>query len=216
MRLHPIAVAAVLAVVAACAKSAQPAAFAVPLGDAPTRGPADAWVTIVEFSDFECPYCKQAAATLVQLLAEYPDDVRLAFRHFPLSSLHPSARPASIAAECARAQGHFWEMHDRIFAGQPALSSDDLVAYATGADVDVGAWKECLSAPEPAARVDADFALGRQLEVTATPTFAINGERLVGTLPLAQFERLVESARATAQASGIPRAEYYDRAVLGK
>ncbi len=192
------------------------ATMPVPLGDSPQRGPADAWVTIVEFSDFQCPACGAAEPTVAELLARYPNDVRLVYKHFPLSSIHLYARPAAIAAECAREQGRFWEMHDRLFAGQRALSSEDLAAYASAAGLDVAAWQSCLSTPEPAARVDADQALGMKMGVHVTPTFVINGEPLQGSVPLATFEEIVESARAKAEASGIKRSEYYDRAVLGK
>ncbi len=186
------------------------------LGDSPQRGPSDAWVTVVEFADFECPYCGDAEATLAQLLAEYPADVRLVFKHFPLASIHPYARSAAIAAECAGEQGLFWEMHDRLFANQTALTSADLVAYAADLGLDVAAWQICLSTPEPAARVDGDASLGEQMGVRATPTFVINGVPLEGAAPLATFEQLVETARARAEASGISRDQYYQRAVLGQ
>jgi protein-disulfide isomerase len=188
--------------------------MAVPIGDSPTRGPADAWVTLVEFSDFECAYCGAAQPTIAQLLALYPTDLRLVFKHFPLS-FHADARPAALAAECARVQGRFWQMHDVLWAGQPLLSSSDLAADASGAGLELGAWQSCLSSSEAAARVDADIALGEQMGVRATPTFALNGQPLEGAAPLDVFKQKVESARATAEASGIVRQEYYDRAVLG-
>jgi protein-disulfide isomerase len=92
----------------------------IPVSDSPSLGPADAWVTVVEFSDFECPYCAQATNTLDQVKLAYPGSVRIVFKHFPLS-FHPQARPAAIAAECAHAQGKFWEMHDLIFRNQASL-----------------------------------------------------------------------------------------------
>lgn len=197
-------------------EAAAPAAMPVPLGDSPERGPSDAWVTIVEFSDFQCPACGAAAPTIVQLLSRYPADLRLVYKHFPLTMIHPNARPAAIAAECAREQGRFWEMHDRLFANQRALTSDDLKAYASAIGLDIAKWESCLSNPGPAARVDADEALGEKLGVRATPTFVINGKPLEGAAPLATFEQRVESARAEAEASGIARGEYYQRAVLGQ
>ena len=198
-------------VLAACGKPAPLAVMAAPVGDSPTRGPADAWVTLVEFSDFECPSCGAAQPTIAQLLALYPTDLRLVFKHFPLS-FHADARPAAIAAECARAQGRFWQMHDLLWAGRPLLASNDLAADA---GLELGVWQCCLASSEPAARVDADIALGKQMGVRATPTFALNGQPLEGAAPLDDFKQKVESARATAEASGIPRQEYYDRAVLG-
>ncbi len=192
----------------------------VPLGDSPQRGPADAWVTIVEFADFQCPFCGQAEPTVEQLLAAYPTDVRLVFKHFPLPQ-HPNARPAANAAECARAQGtppngFFWEMHDLLFANQGALGATALAGYAAQiSGLDVAAWQTCFDAKQFDARVTADEELGASVGVGGTPTFAINGEPLVGAQPLATFEQMVEAARQKAIASGISRDRYYDVAVLG-
>jgi protein-disulfide isomerase len=198
-----------------------PPLLRVPLGDSPQRGPADAWVTIVEFSDFQCPYCGMVEPTIEQLLALYPTDVRLVSKHFPLPQ-HANARPAANAAECARAQGtspdgHFWEMHDLLFAHQGALDAASLAGYAAQiAGLDAAAWQACFDVREYDARVQADLDLGRSLGVGGTPTFAINGQPLVRAAPLDAFKAAVESARAAAIASGIPRAQYYDKAVLGK
>ncbi|HEU4382127.1 MAG TPA: DsbA family protein [Anaeromyxobacteraceae bacterium] len=198
-----------------------PAAFMrVPLGDSPQRGPSDAWVTIVEFSDFQCPYCGSAAPVLNQVLALYPADARLVYKHFPLRQ-HANARPAANAAECARAQDpapgvHFWAMHDLLFANQAALDAASLAGYAGQiAGLDATAWQVCFDARQFDSRVQADLDLGASMGVGGTPTFAINGRPLVGAQPLATFTAAVEAARAAAIASGIPRAEYYDRAVLG-
>ena len=192
----------------------------LPLGDSPQRGPRDAWVTIVEFSDFQCPYCGMAEPTIEQVLALYPTDVRLVYKHFPLRQ-HADARPAANAAECARVQGpapdgYFWELHDLLFANQGALDAASLAGHAGQvAGLDPVAWQACFDARQFDARVQADLDLGASVGVSGTPTFAINGKPLVGALPLATFTAAVEAARATAIASGIPRAQYYDRAVLG-
>ena len=214
---------ALAALLAACGGEAPPASafMRVPLGDSPQRGPADAWVTIVEFSDFQCPYCGMAEPTVEQVLALYPADARLVYKHFPLSQ-HANARPAANAAECARAQGpafdgYFWEMHDLLFANQGTLGAASLAGYAAQiAGLDAAAWQACFDARQLDARVQADLDLGRSLGVSGTPTFAVNGQPLVGAAPLDTFKAAVESARAAAIASGIPRAQYYDRAVLGK
>ena len=193
----------------------------VPLGTSPQRGPSDAWVTIVEFSDFQCPYCGVAEPTIEQVLARHPADARLVYKHFPLRQ-HADARPAANAAECARAQGpapdgYFWEMHDVLFANQAALDAASLAGYAGRiAGLDAAAWQACFDARQWDARVQADLDLGAGLGVSGTPTFAVNGQPLVGAAPLDTFEAVVEAARAAAIASGIPRAQYYDRAVLGK
>ncbi len=214
---------ALAGLVGACGGSSTstPRLMRVPLGDSPQRGPSDAWVTIVEFGDFQCPYCGSVEPTVKQVLALYPTDVRLVFKHFPLPQ-HANARPAANAAECARVQGaapdgDFWEMHDLLFANQSALGAASLAGYAGQiAGLDLASWQTCFDARRFDARVQADLDLGVSVGVSGTPTFAINGEELVGAVSLDELTRKVEAARATAIASGIPRAQYYDVAVLGK
>lgn len=204
----------------------------VTLGSAPQRGPADAWVTVVEFSDFQCPYCGLAQASLALLAADYPADVRVVFKHFPLS-FHAHAAAAAVAAECARAQepspdGRFWAMHDALFATQGSWGASGVGPAAAAAffadqasqvaGLDEAAWGACVAADDRT-RVEADLAQGRDVPVPGTPTFVINGEVLVGAGPPGTFYPVlrdrVDAALATARQSGIPRAEYYDRAVLG-
>jgi protein-disulfide isomerase len=201
--------------------SSTAATMRVPLGDSPQRGPSDAWVTLVEFADFQCPYCGMAEPTVARILALYPADVRLVFKHLPLPQ-HADARDAANAAECARVQGaapdgHFWEMHDLLFENQGALDAASLAGYAGRiAGLDPVAWQACLDERRLDARVQADADLGVRVGVRGTPTFAVNGEPLVGAVPLDAFREKVEAARARAEASGIPRAQYYERAVLGQ
>jgi len=186
----------------------------VPVDGAPVTGPADAWVTVVEFGDFQCPYCRNVQPALAEMLAAYPDDVRLAFRHFPLDAIHPRARPAARAAECAFAQDRFFEMAARVFSSSlddPTLAADAAAAGVT----DLDAWSACLGAPGTDARIDGDLDIGRTAGVAATPTFFVNGIALVGSAPYETFRDAVEQARTRAIASGIPRADYYRRAVLG-
>ncbi len=193
-----------------------PAQMPVPLDDSPVTGPADAWVTVVEFADFQCSFCGKAAPTVAKVLQAYPIDVRLSFRHFPLTGMHPHAQGAAIAAECARVQGKFWPMHDQLFAHQDHLEAADLPNYATAVGLDLAAWQACLQTPEPAARIAADQALGTKMGVQSTPTFVINGEPLVGALPYSMFTDAINAARSKALNSGIPAAHYYDKAILGK
>jgi protein-disulfide isomerase len=170
-------------------------------------------VTVVEFADFQCPYCRNVQPALQQVLAAYPDDVRLVFRHYPLP-FHERARPAARAAACAFAQGRFWEMAARVWAS----TLDDVALAADAADAgveDLEAWTACLGAPATEAAIDADVALGDSAGVPGTPTFFVNGEALVGAAPYATFRDAVEAAKARAMASGIPRADYYRKAVLG-
>ena len=201
----------VLALLAACG---DPLAK-VPVGDSPVRGPADAWVTMVEFADYQCPFCAKAAPTVAQLEQLYPDDLRLVFKHFPLS-FHERALPAAHAAECARAQSKFWEMHDRLFASPQALADTDLLNDASQIGLNTDVWIPCLTTPEMQQRVDADSALGTQAGVSGTPTFFVNGRVLVGNLPIDDFKAVIDDEIKKARSSGIPVADYYRKAVLGE
>lgn len=213
---RPLAALALGALLLACGSSSDghPALLKVPVGDSPRRGPSDAWVTMIEFTDFECPYCRLEEPIVATLLASYGPDLRLVFKHFPLDAIHPHARAAAVAAECARAQGKFWELHDLLLATD--LDDATILADAqlvTG--LDVTAWQACLATPAADARVSADVTLGASVGVAGTPTFVINGQVIPGAYPESNLRFVIERARATAIASGIPRAEYYDRAILG-
>jgi protein-disulfide isomerase len=181
---------------------------APPVGDSPTRGPADAWVTMVEFADFQCPYCGRATATLSDLEIAYPTDLRLVFKHFPLS-FHPHAMDAALAAECAREQDRFWEMHDLLFAHQARLEMTDLESYAGQAGVDLDVWRGCFASDAPRGRIAADKELGLEAGISGTPTFFVNGEVIEGAAPTADFRRLIDAVLATAEASGVAREDYY-------
>ena len=184
----------------------------VPVGDSPQRGPTDAWVTVVEFSDFECSFCRSEQRVLADIEASYRADLRVVFKYFPLTSIHPGAQAAAIAAECAGEQGKFWEMHDLLF------TTVDVTLLAVAQQVtglDVPAWQACLAAPGAASRVAEDVALARSLGIDSTPTFVINGAVVVGAVPESDLRSVIETARTAAVASGISRADYYDKAVLG-
>jgi protein-disulfide isomerase len=169
---------------------------------APIRGAADAPVTVVEFSDFECPFCKQAQPTLKQLLERYPGKVRLAYRDFPLDSIHPQARRAAEAARCAQDQGKFWEYHDVLFTQSPQLALEDLQRYAGQAGLDATKFDSCLAAGVHKAAVQRDLDEGNRLGITGTPAFFINGRTLTGAQPLEAFTRLIDQELAGAAASG--------------
>jgi protein-disulfide isomerase len=169
---------------------------------APVRGAADAPVTVVEFSDFECPFCKQTQPTLKQLFERYPGKVRLAYRDFPLDSIHPQARRAAEAARCAHDQGKFWEYHDVLFTESPRLALEDLRRYAGQAGVDVTKFDSCLAAGTHKAAVQRDLDEGNRLGVTGTPAFFINGRALTGAQPLEAFARLIEQELASIAESG--------------
>ena len=155
------------------------------------RGPASAPVTIVEFSDFQCPFCRQTLQPLEQLLTERPNQVRLVFRSFPLD-FHEHSQLAHEAALAAGAQGKFWEMHDRIFEGQNQMERADLVRYAGELKLDLPAFERALDAHSYQGAIAADKALGAQLDVSGTPTMFINGKRITGRRSLVELEQLVD------------------------
>jgi protein-disulfide isomerase len=155
-------------------------ALTPPLDDARDHviGPPDA-PALVEYGDFECPYCGDAYPSIQDLLRRHGARFRFAFRHFPLDK-HPHARQAALAAEAAAAQGRFWEMHDRLFEARRRLEPGDIRRYAQEVGLDLERFERDLQAPETAARVDADVDSGVRSGVTGTPTFFIQGERYDG------------------------------------
>lgn len=151
--------------------------------DDPAVGPADARVTIVEFADFECPYSREAFTTVRQILAEFPNDVRLVYRDSPIDSIHPRAREAAKAATCADAQGKFLAMHDKLYQNASALKDNDLRFYAQQIGLDPLLFEQCMSAPETDAEIDGDIADAQDAGVRGTPTFFVNGARIEGAVP---------------------------------
>src|SRR5262245_32490194 len=168
----------------------------VPLEGAPFRGPETVPVTIVEFSDFHCPYCKQVQPTLSQLLSRYGDKVKLAYRNFPIDGLHPMARKAAEAGQCANEQGKFWVYHDKLYASGPDASSEKLRALAGEVGLDLAAFELCLSTRKYQATVEKDVEDGTRLGVTGTPGFFINGRMLTGAQPLENFVRVIDEELA--------------------
>jgi protein-disulfide isomerase len=173
----------------------------VRIAGAPVRGDAAADVTVVVFSDFECPFCRRQAEALAKLVAASPGRVRVVFKHFPLA-IHPSARPAADAAACANLQGRFWELHDLFFAlgSLGTLGSHVYVAEieraAATAGLDLARFRADLASGRCAAAVDADVAEGKALGVDATPTVFVNGLKLAGTRGLADLHEVVEAELA--------------------
>ena len=162
------------------------------------RGPADAPVTLVEYADFECPYCGRAEPALRDLLAEFGDDLRYVFRHLPLTDVHPRAQIAAEAAEAAGAQGRFWEMHDALFAHQDALRPQDLVAYATELGLDGKRLEHDLRKHVYANRIARDVESADLSDVSGTPSFFINGHRHRGAYDLDSLSAAVRAARQRA------------------
>ena len=170
---------------------------------APVRGKTDAAVTLVEFSDFHCPFCKRVQSTLNQVLAKYPEQVQLYYRHLPLDSLHPQARRAAEAARCAQDQGKFWEYHDIIFEQAPKAEENDLKRYAEQIGLDIDKFTNCLFQNVHHQAVQKDLDEGSRLGFDGTPAFFINGRFLSGAQPLEEFVRVIEEELARA-AAGAP------------
>lgn len=162
-------------------------------GPAPAFGPETAPVKVVEFSDFECPFCARAAATVHAIRARYDSEVRFVFRQFPLA-MHPRARPAALASLAAHAQGKFWAYHDELFANQAGLDGDSLEKYAVKVGLDLAAFRSALEEPVLMAQLDADLALGEQVRVEGTPTLFINGKRAPDPGDQAAVIQMIETA----------------------
>jgi protein-disulfide isomerase len=158
----------------------EPLRVAVDSPDAPSRGPADAPVTIVEFGDFECPYCGGLEPTLEKVRKNYAGKVRLVFRQYPLNGIHPLAAKASEAAMCAKEQGKFWELHDRMYAHQDALEVDDLKKAAAELGMDADRFDKCVDSNQYEAAIQADLRAGLQAGVNGTPALFVNGRPVPG------------------------------------
>jgi len=161
----------------------------------PSLGPASAPVVMIEFSDFQCPFCQRAEPTVEQVLKTYGNKIRLVYRHYPLPN-HPNARPAAEAAACAEQQGRFWEYHQELFANSSRLSNDDLKAHAARAGLDQNRFAECFDGHRMKARVDADVQDGEQAGVSGTPAFFINGRPLDGAQPFSAFKQIIDEELA--------------------
>lgn len=163
--------------------------------DRPARGPSDAPVTIVEFTDYECPFCgRYYRQTYHQLLEEYEGEIHYVVRNYPLSN-HPNARKAAEAAECAHNQGRFWDYHDHLFEHADALEPSDLKSYARELELDGEQFDQCLESGAESETVEQDMATGRRLGIRGTPTFFVNGRPLVGAQPLSAFRSAIQRAR---------------------
>jgi protein-disulfide isomerase len=179
----------------------QPPTLAMPVSDQRDHilGPPHAPVTMVEYGDFECPYCGKTHFVLQELIAQLGDRFRLAFRHFPLTQIHPHAEMAAEASEAAAAQGMFWEYHDTLYENQDALEEEDLLAYAQDLGLDVGRFQLDLFQRVHAPRVRQDFLSGVRSGVNGTPTFFINGRRHDGAWDLESLAATISEAAAWPQ-----------------
>jgi protein-disulfide isomerase len=157
------------------------------------RGNEDAKITIVEFSDFECPFCSRFHPTLQQAMGEYGDDVRWVYKHFPLDSIHPQARPAAEASECAGEQGKFWEYSDELFANQASLGDAYFKQLASQQGLNTSKFNDCLASGKYADKVEADYQAGIAAGVRGTPTSFINGQEINGAQPYASVKAAIDS-----------------------
>lgn len=176
---------------------------AIPVQDSPVQGYWGAPVTIVEYSDFECPYCQKVTPTLRQVLQHFDGQVRVVFKHFPLP-FHPDALLAHHAALAAREQEKFWEMHDVLFDHQRALKSDDLMTYARQIGLDLQQFSDALKDSKLSAHIEQDRSEGTSLGVTGTPTFFVNGTKMVGAQSFEVFQRVIASALGATPVSPVP------------
>lgn len=160
------------------------------------RGSVDAPVTIMSFSDYQCPYCVRAEPVLAEILERYPDQVRVVHRHFPLDNIHPFARTAAEASMCAEEQGKFWEYHDGIFARQGKLEDGSFSEISSEVGLDAEAFNSCLEERRYKDFVDTDFAAGQEAGVTGTPSFFLNGIKLTGARDADELGRYVDQELA--------------------
>lgn len=175
----------------------QESAVSFSLEGEPSLGSLEAKVTVVEFSDFQCPFCARfVLETFPQIKQEYIDTgkIRMIFKNFPLMSIHENAESSAEASECANDQGKFWEYKEKLFQSQQALSAGNLKQYAK----DLGIENEeqfdvCLDSKKYASEVSQDLAEGVAAGVTGTPTFFINGQKMVGALPFSEFQRAIDA-----------------------
>jgi protein-disulfide isomerase len=189
--------------------------FKVPVGTSPFQGPKDALVTMVLFSDFQCPFCKRVEDTLKKVRETYPTQVRIVWKHEPLP-FHPRAEPAAELAEEARAQkgeAGFWAAHEKLFDIQPKLEDADLEQAAKDLGLNVGAVKDAIAKKKHGAKITADADLADDVQASGTPHFFINGRRLVGAQPFEKFKAVVDEEITKAKAlveKGTPAAAVYD------
>jgi protein-disulfide isomerase len=179
---------------AAAVQTPQPVTrYQVDDGGNPAVGPKDAPITIIEFSDYQCPYCLQWNTQVYRrLLQAYPDKIRFVYRDFPLYSLHPEAEAAAEAANCAGEQGRYYDYHDKLFSEEFALGADAYIQYARELGLDEAKFQDCLSSHRTKDEVTADYQYAANLGVRSTPTFFINGVAVIGAQPYEVFQQVID------------------------
>ena len=170
--------------------------YDIPTGDSYALGPADAPITLVEFSDYQCPYCRRWHAEVYEpLLAEYPGKIRFVYRHLPLDSIHPDAIPAAEASMCAGEQDAFWQFHEKLFSSE-ALGDQVYARYAQELGLDMQTFEACVSGRKYQQAVEEDTSFALDLGIRSTPTFFVNGLAIVGAQPLDVFKQVIDKELA--------------------
>lgn len=193
--------------------SPDPAAvYKVPVEDAHAKGPADALVTIVEWSEFQCPFCKRVGPTMDKITETYGDKVRVAFKHNPLG-FHKNAMPAAMAAEAAGKQGKFWEMHDKLFENSRDLTKENFIKWAGELKLDVNKFKKDLEDKALTEKIKKQQSQGVSLGARGTPAFFVNGRFLSGAQPFERFKTLIDEELKKAEKlveGGTSKAKLYE------
>ena len=170
--------------------------YDIPIDGYPSLGPEDAKIVLVEFSDFQCPFCRKFHdETYQSLLDAYPGQIRFVYRNLPLTSIHPNAMPAAVASMCANDQNAYWDFHEKLFSSE-TLDEATYVKYATDLGLDVDTFTTCLSGGSHDAFIQEDMQLALDLGVQSTPTFFINGLAIVGAQPLSNFQQIIDKELA--------------------
>jgi protein-disulfide isomerase len=159
--------------------------------DRPSKGPETAPIELIEFSDFQCPYCESAFPTVNQVLKTYGDRIHFIYRHYPLV-IHPRARPAAEASQCAAEQGKFWQFHDKLFGDQSKLGDEDFKRHAAQLGLDTAQFNACVDSRKYQAEIDNDIHAGDEAGVSGTPAFYINGRMLSGAQPFEAFKSIID------------------------
>ena len=171
--------------------------YSVDVDDDPALGPVDAPITIIEFSDYQCPFCKRwHDEVLDRLMANYPDQIRFVYRDFPLTSIHPGAMPSAEAANCAGEQDAYWEYYRAIFTNLYNMDTAGLSQYAVDLGLDTEAFTACMEENRYQAEVEADMQYAISIGVQSTPTFFVNGIMVVGALPYESFKQIIDQELA--------------------
>lgn len=167
--------------------------------DDPFLGNPQADIVIVEFADFQCPYCQESAKIIKQVMARYPDDIYFIYRDFPITEIHPESLKAALAGQCAWEQGNFWDLHDLLFANQDNLDDKKIINLAAQAGLDLDRFANCLDNKKYLEEVLIDFEDGINLGVAGTPTFFVNGYSVSGIVPVDKWEELIKILKLSSE-----------------